>query len=93
MQAVECGLPLVTLEGQFMRGRLASGILRHMGQPELVAIDATGYVELAVNLGSDSAYRQSIRQRMDEARDRLFGDTSTVRALEKFLTVRARPPQ
>ena len=28
MQAVECGLPVVTLRGEFLRGRLGSGIKR-----------------------------------------------------------------
>jgi len=26
VQAIECGLPLVTREGRFLRGRLASGV-------------------------------------------------------------------
>ena len=30
VQAIECGLPLVTREGRFLRGRLASGVLRRM---------------------------------------------------------------
>ena len=39
LQAVECGLPIVTREGRFMRGRLASGILKRMGLQDLVAAD------------------------------------------------------
>jgi predicted O-linked N-acetylglucosamine transferase (SPINDLY family) len=37
IQAVECALPVVTREGRFLRGRLASGILKRMGLQELVA--------------------------------------------------------
>ena len=37
IQAVECGLPVVSREGEFMRGRLGSGILRRMGMEALVA--------------------------------------------------------
>jgi predicted O-linked N-acetylglucosamine transferase (SPINDLY family) len=37
MQAVDCGLPIVTREGRFMRGRLASGILKRIGLHELIA--------------------------------------------------------
>jgi predicted O-linked N-acetylglucosamine transferase (SPINDLY family) len=39
MQAAECALPIVTREGRFMRGRLASGMLRSMGMSDLVAAD------------------------------------------------------
>ena len=48
MQAVECGLPVVAMEGAFLRGRLASGPMRTMQLDELVATDEQQYVELAV---------------------------------------------
>ncbi|MEO6748125.1 MAG: tetratricopeptide repeat protein, partial [Casimicrobiaceae bacterium] len=35
MQAFECGLPVVTVEGRFLRSRFASGLLRQMGIDEL----------------------------------------------------------
>jgi len=68
-----------------MRGRLASGILKRMGIPELVTADEAGYVELAAKLALDAGYRQEIRQRIEASRDVLFGDVSAVRALEVFL--------
>ena len=37
LQAIECGLPLITREQQFLRGRLASGVMRPMGMVELIA--------------------------------------------------------
>jgi protein O-GlcNAc transferase len=86
MQAVECGLPIVTREGRFMRGRLAGGILRRMGMPELIADTDEGYINLAVKLARDAAYRREIRQRTEASRQILFDDIEPVRALEKFLT-------
>ena len=50
MQAIECGLPVVALDGKFMRGRLASGILKRLRLPELVAHTAGEYVDIAVAL-------------------------------------------
>ncbi len=47
MQAVECGLPIVTREGRFLRGRLGSGILRHLGATELIAESEQAYVDTA----------------------------------------------
>ena len=85
LQAVRCGLPVVTREGRFMRGRLASGILRHIGLDELVAPSDAAYVELAVALANDPRRRQELRERLRGARERLFEDDAPVRALEAFL--------
>ena len=50
VQAIECGLPPVTLEGRFLRGRLGSGILRRLEMPELIASSAEEYVEMVVQV-------------------------------------------
>ena len=58
MQAIECQLPCVSYEGRFMRGRLGSGILRHMGLDELVAVDRRSFADMAVRLGASAGYGQ-----------------------------------
>ena len=85
MQAVECGLPVVTLEGRFMRGRLASGILNRMGLSELIAQTGEDYARLAVRLCQDADYRHHIRARIVASRHLVFDDRASVRALEEFL--------
>jgi len=85
LQAIQCGLPVVTLEGRFLRGRLASGILRHMGVDELVAASAEQYVGLAVRAALDPAFRESARRRVAAQRHLLFEDLAPIRALEEFL--------
>jgi predicted O-linked N-acetylglucosamine transferase (SPINDLY family) len=89
LQAVQSGLPVVTLEGRFLRGRLASGILRRLGLPELIAPDTERYAELAVRLCRDAEYRDALRRRMALARGLLFDDTVPIRALEALLASRA----
>jgi predicted O-linked N-acetylglucosamine transferase (SPINDLY family) len=84
-QAVECGLPVVTREGRFLRGRLASGILKRIGVPELVAADEAQYVDLVVRLAQDADYREEMRRRIASGRPSLFEDLAPVRALEDFL--------
>jgi predicted O-linked N-acetylglucosamine transferase (SPINDLY family) len=84
MQAIECGLPVAAYEGRFLRGRLASGVLRHMGLDELVAADDAGYVDIAVRLARDAVWWGSMRERMVAAGPKLYGDAKPVRALEKF---------
>ena len=90
LHAVEAGLPIVCREGRFLRGRLASGILKRLDLPELVAPTEDDYVSLAVRLASDPAYRQSVRERMEKARPGLYDDPAPIHALEEFL-LQARP--
>jgi protein O-GlcNAc transferase len=85
MQAVEASLPCVSHEGRYLRGRLGSGILRRLELPELIATDGAAYVEIAVRLASDRAYRSDIAARMRLAAPRAYGDRSAVEALEHTL--------
>ena len=85
IEAVECELPVVTREGRFMRGRLASAILERMNLHDLVARTEQEYINLAVRLASDSAYRDCVRSRMAQARAILYNDIAPVRALEGVL--------
>ena len=91
IQAIECGLPVVAREGEFMRGRLASGILRHIGMDALVATSDEAFVDSTVALTRDSARRNALRDEMIRQRGALFGDTAPVRALERFFESAARP--
>ena len=47
-QAIHRGLPIVTLEGEFLRQRLAAGLLRQIGQTEGVCRTEEDYVEAAL---------------------------------------------
>jgi predicted O-linked N-acetylglucosamine transferase (SPINDLY family) len=85
MQAVESGVPIVTREGGFLRGRLASGILKRMGMPETIAKSDEDYAALAVRLASDADYRQVVREKIPAARGTLFEDRAPIRGLEEFL--------
>ena len=85
IQAIECGLPIVTREGLFLRGRLASGILRRMGITELIAKNEEEYVNLVVKLVQDRVYRKAVQDQIIANRSILFDDLTPIRALEQFL--------
>lgn len=85
LQAVECGLPIVALEGRFLRARLASGILKRMGIHDLVAASQEDYIALAVRLALDPGFRAGARERIEQRRAMMFEDIAPVRALEQFL--------
>jgi predicted O-linked N-acetylglucosamine transferase (SPINDLY family) len=86
MQAIECALPVVTREGRFLRGRLASGILKRIGLEELIAASEDDYVALAVRLAREDEYRAQIRARIEASRQVLYDDRAPIEALEAFLS-------
>ena len=90
LQAIQRGLPVVTREGRFLRGRLASGPLKRLGLQELVAATEADYVALAVRLVKDGDFSARVEARLREGAGGLFGDLAPVRALETFLESVAR---
>ena len=85
LEAVAAGLPVVTLPGRFLRGRHSLAVLTRMGIEETIAGDMDEYVAIAVRLGRDRAWREEQSRRVVERRGRLYNDTASVEALEKFL--------
>lgn len=90
IQSIECGLPVVTKEGRFMRGRFASAILRRLGLDELVAASNAQYVDIAARLARDTADRRETRRRIASSRAILFRDEAPIRAFEEFLVRETR---
>jgi predicted O-linked N-acetylglucosamine transferase (SPINDLY family) len=84
LDAVACGLPPVTLPGEFMRGRQTYGILRMLGVQETVAKDEADYIQKAVDLGLDAGKRNALKQKIMSLHSRLFGDKECVLALDEF---------
>lgn len=85
LDALACGLPVVTRPGEFMRGRQSAGMLSILGIPELVADSNETYVETALRIGRDRGWRDSLRDRIAGASHRLFDEEEPVRALGEFL--------
>ena len=86
LQAIETGLPVLASEGDFMRGRLASGIMRRMDLPELVATTNEEFIQTAIRLALDPSRCKELRIQIATKRDKLFNDIEPVRALERCLT-------
>ncbi|MBW8760381.1 MAG: tetratricopeptide repeat protein [Burkholderiales bacterium] len=85
VQALECDLPVVGFEGAFMRGRLASGPLRHLGLDELVADTPEAFAAIALRLVEDEPWRAHLEREIAQRRHALFFDQAPVRALEDAL--------
>jgi predicted O-linked N-acetylglucosamine transferase (SPINDLY family) len=85
LQSLECGLPVLAYEGKFMRGRLASGIMRNMGMHDLVATSPEDFINKAVDLALDERKLKKLRSEIPKRRKALFRDDSPIRAFEDFL--------
>ena len=85
LDALAAGLPVVTRRGRFMRGRQSAGMLEIIGLPELIAANDDEYVALALRLGRDRAWRESVSQYIRASAHRLFDDERPIDALQQFL--------
>jgi predicted O-linked N-acetylglucosamine transferase (SPINDLY family) len=68
-----------------MRGRLASGIARRMGLPELVACSTEDFIQSAIRLALDPSRCRELRAEVANRRHILFDDLEPVRVLERCL--------
>jgi len=85
MQALECGLLVVSCRGRFQRGRLGSGILERLSLPGLVADSVRAYIDLVVSLAESGAARMQVRERLRANLPNAYRDQSSVEALQRFL--------
>ena len=82
--AIACDLPIVTCPSELMRGRQSYAFLKMLGVTETIAKDEAEYIEIAVRLGLDLTWRNSVIQRMRQHHASLYNDQNWVPALEKF---------
>lgn len=81
--ALWAGCPVLTWLGETFAGRVGASLLTAARLSELIASDAAGYVELAIELAGDGAMLGHYRQLALASRESpLFDTTATTRALE-----------
>jgi predicted O-linked N-acetylglucosamine transferase (SPINDLY family) len=83
LEAIACNLPIVTLPGELMRGRHSYAILKMLDVTDTLAQTEAEYIRIAVQLGRDRTWRQTV-QRMMNPRSNLYDDKTCVTALEDF---------
>jgi protein O-GlcNAc transferase len=84
LEALATGLPVVTLPTQLQRGRHTAAMYRKMGVTECIAASPDDYVNIAVRLGTDAAYRSQVRARILQRNQVLYEDARVVREFERF---------
>jgi len=84
-QGFAAGVPIVTLAGAFLRGRGGLAHYRLMGIEGCVASSVAAYAEIALRLGTDKAYRDSVAAQIRDRRGVLFDDTRVVEHFAQIL--------
>jgi protein O-GlcNAc transferase len=90
MQALMCDLPVITIEGNKMRGRLASAILNRIGLSDLICQSSAAYVDLVVELTQNQQSLSTYKDKIAKSKNILFNDLEPIRALEDFLIQQIR---
>lgn len=84
-EALALGKPVVTWPSAFLRGRLSLAMYQRMGFTDLVAKDFDAYVDLAIYLARDEAYRRNASSAILEKSGILYHDDDAVREFERFV--------
>jgi predicted O-linked N-acetylglucosamine transferase (SPINDLY family) len=84
LEAFAVGTPVVTWPGAFQRGRHTLAFYKEMGFLDCVAGTPLEYISIAVRLGTDSMYRQAIKDKILANNHVLYEDMNVVREYEKF---------
>jgi protein O-GlcNAc transferase len=78
------GLPIVTLPTRFLRGRITLSLYKQMNVLDCVASTPQEYIDMALRLGTNFDYRQTIREKIGAAAGVLFENSAGIRELEAF---------
>ncbi|NQV56221.1 MAG: hypothetical protein HQ503_10220, partial [Rhodospirillales bacterium] len=82
-EAIWMGVPIITMEGRTLMGRLTASFMHRLGLSEWVAADPESYVKCAIRLAGDLDALAALRAQMrDRARTTIFDAEAFTRSLE-----------
>jgi protein O-GlcNAc transferase len=84
LEAFAVGLPVVTLPARLQRGRHTRAMYLKMGITDCIAAGIDDYVDIAVRLGTDPAFRAQVHQAILRRNSALYEDARVVREFERF---------
>ncbi len=84
LEALSCGLPVVTCPGKYMRGRHAYAMLKRIGLPQTIALDRKAYGQIAVRLALDPDFYAHVKQKLEAGIHKLYNDHNFINHLEMF---------
>jgi len=85
IQSMHCGLPIVTIEGQFMRGMFASQILRTANSINLVTGSYKSFIDNAIKLVSDKSIMTFYKKYFEASKTKSFNNIEPIKYLDRFM--------
>jgi len=90
-EALALGLPVVTLPGERLHGRITQACYLKMGITECIVSSPEAYIATAVKIATDAEYNQALREKILQKSGLIFEEALAVREMENFLrTVQIR---
>ena len=83
-QSLASGTPVVTLPGDFMRGRVTLGIYREMGMMDCVSENIDDYIDITKRLCLDVTFSNKVRDQIKECQGNIFGNRKVIDRHAKF---------
>jgi predicted O-linked N-acetylglucosamine transferase (SPINDLY family) len=90
-QALAMGTPVVTLPGDYLRGRLSLAILCELGLTDCIAMDGDDYARIAVRLATDRGWADDVARRIEAGAGDIFDDPVFLGDAADFLLTAAPP--
>ena len=85
VEAIACGLPVVTLPGLLMRSNHSKAILSQFGVAQIIACSKAEYLDIATRLGTDLEWRAGIKQTLADQTPVFYSEEGCIAALEDFI--------
>jgi predicted O-linked N-acetylglucosamine transferase (SPINDLY family) len=85
LDALHCGLPVVTCPGRYMRGRQSAAMLRALGCAELIAQSPQELAQIAVSVANDPQRRAGLAARIGANLHCLTQSDAPLQALDRAL--------
>ncbi len=86
LDALHCGVPVVTHPGAFMRGRQTMGMLQQIGAAELICDSIASMTDTAVDVANDTARKQRLGAMLRANLPALTQSDAALCALDEILT-------
>jgi predicted O-linked N-acetylglucosamine transferase (SPINDLY family) len=89
IDALSCGIPFVTIEGEHAYNKFAAAVLRRIGLDELIVENGTEFITSIVRIINDDNYRNALKNDLEkiDLKEKLFeaGETKYFKQAIKFL--------
>ncbi len=85
LDALHCGLPVITCPGRYMRGRQSAAMLRALDCAELIAQSPQELAQIAVSVANDPQRRAGLAVRIDANLHSLTQSDEPLQALDRAL--------